>query len=127
MNVSPDPLAAPHWQHVSARLAHLALYFFIIVMPVTGWLSYGAQSINMFWLFEIPTFRSTALFAWLVEDKMGLTFDVFEAPIDFFHKQVAGAWIVWILIAVHAGAALYHHFVQKDDTLRRMLPRVKED
>jgi cytochrome b561 len=26
-----------------------------------------------------------------------------------------------LLIAGHAGAALWHHLVQKDDTLRRML------
>lgn len=121
-NIQPDPDPAPRWQHTAANLAHWTLYFFIIAMPLTGWLGYGGRSINMFWLFEIPTFRNTELFAWLVEGKMGMTFDVFEAPLDYFHKQVAGRWLVWILIAVHIGAALYHHVVEKDNTLRRMLP-----
>nr|XP_061806000.1 cytochrome b561 homolog 1-like [Nerophis lumbriciformis] len=121
-NVSPEPDPAPRWQHVTANLAHFALYFFIIAMPLSGWMGYGGRVINMFWLFEIPTFRYTQLFVWLVEGKLGLTWDEWEAPIDFFHKKIAGAWLVWILIGVHAGAALYHHFVQKDNTLRRMLP-----
>lgn len=122
MNVSPTPDPAPRWQHIAARVAHLGLYFFIVAMPLSGWLGYGGRSINMFWLFDIPTFKDTAVFTWLVEGKMGLTFEVWEAPIDFFHKKVAGAWLVWMLIAVHVGAALYHHVVRKDDTLRRMMP-----
>lgn len=31
-------------------------------------------------------------------------------------------WAIVILAAIHAAAALYHHFVVKDDVLRRMLP-----
>ncbi len=125
INVTPDPDPAPRWQHVTANLAHWTLYAIIIAMPLTGWMGFGGRSINMFWLFEIPTFRNTEVFAWLVEGKLGLTFEVWEAPIDFFHKQVAGAWLAWMLIAVHIGAALYHHKVRKDNTLRRMLPGAK--
>ncbi len=60
-----------------------------------------------------------------MEGKLGLTFEVFEVPFDFFHKQIGGAWLVWMLIAVHVGAAVYHHRVLKDNTLRRMLPGTK--
>ena len=77
---------------------------------------------NMFGLFELPTFRGTDLFSWLIEDKLGMTFQEWEGPVDFIHKQILGKWVVWILIAAHVGAALYHHYVQKDNTLRRMLP-----
>src|SRR5260370_1190626 len=33
-----------------------------------------------------------------------------------------GAWALIVLVAVHAGAALHHHFIAKDDVLRRILP-----
>lgn len=35
---------------------------------------------------------------------------------------MAGFWLLLLLVAAHAGAALYHHFIQRDDTMRRMLP-----
>ncbi len=122
MNVHPQPDPAPHWQHMTATLAHWVLYFFIIAMPLSGWLGYGGRTVNLFWVFEVPTFRHTELFTWLVEGKLGLTFDEWEAPIDYFHKAIVGRWLAWVLIAIHAGAALYHHYIQKDNTLRRMLP-----
>jgi cytochrome b561 len=122
INERPKPETVPRWQRISARLNHWALYFAILAMPLTGWMSFGAQSINLFWLVEVPTFRHTALFAWLVEGKMGMTFDVFEVPFDFLHKQVLGPWVVWLLVALHVSAAIYHHRVLKDNTLRRMLP-----
>ncbi|MDF1686535.1 MAG: cytochrome b561 [Parvibaculaceae bacterium] len=39
---------------------------------------------------------------------------------DFIHKQ-GGAYVIRVLIAVHAGAALYHHFVRPDIVLKRMI------
>jgi len=34
-----------------------------------------------------------------------------------------GKWVAWVLVALHVGAALMHHFVRHDTVLRRMLPR----
>ena len=53
-------------------------------------------------------------------DRLGLTFEEWEKPIDFFHKEIMGAWLVWMLIVGHAGAALYHHVKLKDRTLVKM-------
>lgn len=39
---------------------------------------------------------------------------------DFIHKQ-GGAYVIWVLIAAHAEAALYHHFVRRDIVLKRMI------
>lgn len=122
INVEPEPDPAPHWQHLAAKAAHWALYFIILSLPITGWLGTGGRTVNMFWLFEIPIFRGTELFTWLVEGKMGMTFEEWEKPVDTYHKYIAGRWAAWILIVIHAGAAFYHHYVQKDNTLRRMLP-----
>jgi cytochrome b561 len=94
----------------------------MIASPLTGWLGTGGRSVNMFWLFEIPTFRGSDLFPWLVEGKLGLTFEQWEHPIDIMHKKIFGKWMVWMLILVHVAAALYHHFKVKDKTLKRMWP-----
>tara|TARA_A100001037_G_C15138001_1_gene632120 strand:+ start:1229 stop:1519 length:291 start_codon:yes stop_codon:yes gene_type:complete len=42
---------------------------------------------------------------------------------QFFHAlHGANATIISILVIIHVLAALYHHFFQKDNVLRRMLP-----
>ena len=74
----------------------------------------------MFFLIEIPRFADTYLFSTVVEGWMGLTWEQFEAPMDFIHKK-GGAYVVWVLIAAHAAAALYHHYIRKDVVLKRML------
>jgi cytochrome b561 len=72
--------------------------------------------------FAIPKFADTSLFTWLVAERLGMTFQEFEKPIDFIHKN-GGAYVVWVLIAGHAAAAIYHHVRLRDDGLTRMLPR----
>lgn len=101
----PDDLAA--WQHMTARWAHRLLYTLLIAMPILGWWgtsAYGAP-IKVFWLFELPPLvapdravaeRVLALHGWI-----GLLFSA--------------------TIMLHVAAALHHHFVRRDDVLRRML------
>lgn len=119
MNVQPDFEPAPRWQHILAHIAHYALYAIMIVMPVSGYIGTGVAT-EFFYLFQIPKFEDTWLFQVLVADYLGLTFEQFEKPVDFFHKNIMGAWLVWILIVGHAGAALYHHYALRDRTLLKM-------
>ncbi len=116
----PPSLPAPRREHVAAHGVHYLLYFFMILMPLTGYLGTGVAT-EFFGLFEVPKFADTPLFAFLVEGLMGLSFEEFEAPVDFIHKK-SGAWLVWMLILLHASAALYHHFVRRDEVLLRMWP-----
>ena len=97
----------------------LFVYAIMILMPLTGYLGTG-RAADFFFLFQVPKFEDTWLFNTFVWQYLGLTFEEFEAPIDFFHKEIMGAWLVWMLIVGHAGAALYHHFVLKDRTLIKM-------
>lgn len=106
-------------EHLAAHAGHYALYAIMIIMPVTGYLGSGVNT-EYFFLFDIPKFESTQLFELLVIEGMGLTNEQFEQPIDFIHKNILGAWLVWMLILGHVSAALYHHFVKKDRTLRKM-------
>jgi cytochrome b561 len=77
-------------------------------LPITGWLMSSAAGIpvSFFGLFTLPDLvsRDDDLFRGLVE----------------IHKWLGYAMV--LLICIHLGAALRHHFIYRDDTLRRMLP-----
>ena len=116
-NRAPDPEPGTKLEHRAAKLGHLALYAVMIIMPVTGYLGTGANT-EYFFMFDIPSFKSTELFA--NNFGMEMTFEEFEKPIDFIHKKIMGEWLVWLLILGHVLAAVYHHFGKGDRTLRRM-------
>jgi cytochrome b561 len=95
------------WQHRFAALMHLALYLFVIAMPLLGWLTLSAagKTIPFFGL-ELPALvGANKEFAGTLKD---------------LHETIGeiGYW----LIGLHAVAALFHHYVVRDNTLLRMLP-----
>lgn len=122
INPEPELDPAPKWQHRAAKSAHWALYFVLIAMPLTGWFGFGIPWFEYFGMFEIPSFLGTGIFETPLVTNLGLTFEEWEAPLDYFHKNIMGQKVLILLLLVHIGAALYHHFGAKDDTLRRMLP-----
>ena len=119
MNQTPEPEPGSKLAHLAAHLGHYALYTVMILMPLTGYIGTGVDA-EFFLLFDIAKFESTSLYQLTVTNWMGLEFEEFEAPIDFFHKEIMGKWAVWLLIGGHAMAAMYHHVVKKDRTLIRM-------
>jgi cytochrome b561 len=119
MNRSPDPEPGTRLEHLAAKMGHYALYAVMIAMPLTGYLGTGANT-EYFFLFDIPKFELTPLYEAFVFNVMGMNFKEFEEPLDFLHKDIGGAWLVWLLILGHVSAALYHHFVKKDRTLQKM-------
>jgi cytochrome b561 len=110
-----EPTSLTRFEQIASRWMHRLLYAVMIVMPISGYLGTGAP-IQFFGLFDIPSLKDTQLF-----QSFGVSWEEFEKPFDFIHKQ-SGAYVVWVLIAVHAGAALYHHFAKRDDVMLRMLP-----
>jgi len=119
LNQTPDQEPGTKSAHLAAHFGHYALYAVMILMPLTGYIGTGVNT-EFFNLFDIAKFESTSLYQSLVTNWMGLSFEEFEEPIDFFHKEIMGKWAVWILILGHAMAAMYHHFVKKDRTLIKM-------
>lgn len=119
LNQSPDQESGSKFAHLAAHIGHYALYAVMILMPFTGYIGTGVNT-EYFYLFDIPKFEATSLYQTLVTNWMGLSFEEFEEPIDFFHKEIMGKWVVWMLILGHATAAMYHHFVKKDRTLIKM-------
>jgi cytochrome b561 len=103
--IEPDP---PEWQRVSARVVHVALYALMIGLPLIGWLLLSARGRPIpFFALELPALIGA-------DRTLGRT-------IKDVHEAVATAG--YFLIGMHAVAALFHHYVAGDDTLRRMLPK----
>jgi cytochrome b561 len=118
-NRLPDLEPGTKLEHLAAHAGHYALYAIMIITPITGYVGTGVNT-EYFFIFDIPKFEGTPLFESLVSSGLGMTFQEFEEPIDFVHKELLGAWLVWILILGHVSAALYHHFVKEDNTLNKM-------
>ncbi|MBM7059791.1 cytochrome b [Pseudomonas sp. UL073] len=108
--LSPTPRiepAIPAWQNLLAKLMHLALYGLMIGAPLAGWLILSAAGKPIpFWGLELPA---------LIGKNPDLAKQIKEI------HETAGTVGYW-LIGLHAGAALFHHFVSHDNTLTRMLP-----
>lgn len=119
IDVTPDSEPGTPLEHKSAKAGHYMLYAIMIIMPVTGYLGTGVAT-EFFFLFDIPKFADSSLFTSLIDKGMGISYEDFEKPIDFIHKKIMGAWLVWILIVGHAMAALYHHIIKQDRTLKKM-------
>lgn len=102
--ITPEP---PAWQQSAARLVHLALYVFMITMPLLGWLllSAAGKPIPFFGL-QLP--------ALIGENKELGKF------IEEIHETLGE--VGYYLIGLHIAAGLYHHHILHDDTLTRMLP-----
>ena len=102
--IVPPP---PQWQKLLAKLVHLALYALMLAMPLAGWLllSAGGKPIPFFGL-HLPALIS--------ESKS--TADLIKE----IHET--GGTVGYFLIGLHAAAALFHHYVVKDNTLQQMLP-----
>jgi cytochrome b561 len=119
MNTNPAEEAGTALEHRAAKLGHYALYAIMIIMPITGYLGTGVAT-EFFFMFDIEKFPNTWVFTQVIQEGLGINFETFEKPIDFIHKEILGAWLVWMLIAGHVMAALLHHLVRKDRTLKKM-------
>jgi cytochrome b561 len=120
LNPAPKlPPDMPRWQRRASGLSHAVLYFLLFAMPLSGYIGNGGGVDYGF--FRVPPFARTPMAAW-INDTLGITYAQLNDFFDAFHYGVVGPYVFWVLILVHAGAALYHHVVQRDDILRRMLP-----
>lgn len=111
---SPTPLIEPPipaWQHTAAHVLHMALYAFMVSMPLLGWLILSAAGK------EVPFF-GLQLPALIGQSK--------EWAESLKEVHEIGATVGYVLIGLHAAAALYHHYFLNDNTLTRMLPESKK-
>ncbi len=99
------------YERVLAHFTHAALYVLLFAMPLSGWMMSSARGFPVSWfgLIQLPDLvpKSTPLYAALLRT----------------HDMLALA--LGAVVFLHIAAALKHHFVLKDDVLRRMLPFTK--
>jgi len=102
------PAAVAKWQRVVARATQFLLYALMFLMPLTGLLRSQTANfqVSVFGLFTVPA---------LVGMNQNLSKTLAAA-----HE--AQGTVLLVLVSTHALAALYHHFVRRDDVLRAMLP-----
>ena len=108
----PLPENLKPYEQRLARLTHLALYVLLFAMPLSGWTMSSARGFPVSWFgfFQLPDLvpKSRPLY-----DALLLT-----------HQTLA--WCLFAVVALHVAAALKHHFIHRDDVLRRMLPFTRQ-
>src|SRR6201999_4509476 len=112
-NPTPDlPNTLKPYERVLANVTHAGLYILLFAMPLTGWMMTSARGFPVSWFgfFQLPDFvpKNHALY-----DAMKGTHDTL-------------ALALYAIVFLHVAAALKHHFLLKDDVLRRMLPFTKK-
>ena len=107
-NSPPLPATLKPYQKGLAHLTHYGLYLLLFAMPLSGWMMSSAKNYPVSWFgfFTLPN---------LVQPDEGV-FEFMKST----HGVLAGTLVV--IATLHVLAALYHHFMKKDDVLKRMLP-----
>lgn len=106
------PASVPAWQRHAASATHLLLYLLIFAIPISGWLMSSAKGFQTvyFGVLPIPDLLS--------KDK------ALGDALALVHRALN--YLMASLVAVHIGAALKHHFVDRDGIMLRMLPFLKK-
>jgi cytochrome b561 len=102
--ITPEP---PRYLAWMGAAAHLAIYLWLIAMPVAGWAILSGEGETIpFWGLALPPLP-------------GIGEDL-SKQIKELHEL--GGTIGYFLLGLHAAAAVFHHYILKDDTMFRMLP-----
>jgi len=96
------------WERALARISHVSLYVLIFAMPLTGWMMSSAKNYPVSWfkMFQFP-------------DLVAPAEQTFHQMLDLHHllfKVLVGVALL------HVAGALKHHFIDRNDVLKRMLP-----
>jgi len=104
----PADLPAPRWQHLAAHVTHWALYGLFFAVPLLGWAYSSAKGFPIVWFGVLP------LPDFVPKDEA--LADVLKECHELF------AWVLVGLVCLHVAAVAKHLVIDKDGTLRRMLP-----
>ena len=100
----PETLSAP--MRLAAHAGHAALYLLMLAIPLSGWLMSSAKGFQTVWFGVLP-----------IPDLLGRDRELGDL-LQQVHKLLN--LLLMLTLAGHVLAALWHHFVLKDDTMRRM-------
>lgn len=109
------PAGMKPYERLGAKLSHIGFYVLMIGTPLAGWIMVSVATpritTKIFKTLEVPHlpgFPQTEAFGDLMKE---------------VHEYMAYAIVA--LLILHIGAALKHHFVNRDDVLTRMFPMIK--
>ncbi|HXJ54656.1 MAG TPA: cytochrome b [Burkholderiales bacterium] len=108
-NPSPAlPANTPPWERTAAHASHALLYGLALALPLSGWVINSAAGVpfSVFWLVPLPSIVAP-------DERL-------EELAKLAHLSLLIA--LCLVLAVHIGAALRHHFIKRDSVLLRMLP-----
>jgi cytochrome b561 len=103
----PEEPTIAVWQREVSTLVHSWIYLLLIVVPILGWVGISLYpALVVFDSFSLPS----------------LTAPDQAKSVAVFTAHAIAAFALVALVAMHIGAALYHHFIRRDGVLLRMLP-----
>jgi cytochrome b561 len=104
----PLPPGMPPWERTAAGVSHALLYLMLFAQPLIGFLQSNAANFPVVWWGIVP-----------LPAVIGTDEPLAETLVEVHEWN---SRLLLALVLIHAGAALRHHFLLKDDVLRRMLP-----
>lgn len=111
----PLPATVKRWEKGLAHAAHWLLYALMLALPVTGWLMSSAGKrkypLDFYGMFPVP---------YLPVAQNEATAHIFADR----HEMLG--WIALALLVVHLSGAAKHYFMDRDRTVQRMLPWLKD-
>jgi cytochrome b561 len=103
---APDMAALGRW---AAKAAHLLMYGVLVALPLLGWAVTSAHGIALTFLGSVPLPKLLSPDSELAD------------TLTDYHVWLA--WSLLALVVAHVAAAVWHHFVRRDQVLRAMMPR----
>lgn len=102
------PGTVTRWEATSARVVQGVFYGLMLIMPLSGWImaSAGKYPLTWFGLFDLPKLAVAR-----------------TDPTYLVGREAHGilGWLLLALVVLHVGAALRHHFLLRDNVLKRMM------
>lgn len=105
------PESMPAWQRWAAEVTHVLLYLLMVAVPLSGWLMSSAKGFQTVYFGVLPIPDLLAKNPEL-GDQLKELHEVFN-------------FLMLALVGGHVAAAFKHHLIDRDDVLRRMLPRFR--
>lgn len=120
------PAHMKRWERIAAKSTHWAFYGLMMAMPLSGWLYVSTQ-----WRGDVALNVPTLWFGWIEAPHLfGLNHlgeDLRQALSGIFlEAHEAFAWGSGLLLLLHMGAALKHHFIDHDEVLAHMIPALAD-
>lgn len=107
INDKPAPLTDNKIEVNLGNIAHRLLYLLMLIIMISGYLISTADE------------RGIEVFNWFTVPSIGELFNEQEDVAGIIHEYAA--YTIIVLALLHAVAAIKHHFVDRDNTLTRML------